>query len=39
LTEAEQLASGVHPGMVRLSVGLESIADILADLDTGFAAI
>ena len=39
LTEAEQLTSGVHPGMVRLSVGLESIADILDDLDTGFAAI
>jgi O-acetylhomoserine (thiol)-lyase len=39
LTEAEQLASGVHPGMVRLSVGLESIEDILADLEHGFAAI
>jgi len=39
LTEAEQLASGVHPGMVRLSVGLETITDILADLDSGFAAI
>jgi cystathionine beta-lyase/cystathionine gamma-synthase len=24
---------------VRLSVGLESVADILADLDKGFAAI
>ncbi|MCX6530534.1 MAG: bifunctional o-acetylhomoserine/o-acetylserine sulfhydrylase [Actinobacteria bacterium] len=39
LTETEQLSSGVHPGLVRLSVGLESIADILADLDLGFAAI
>ena len=39
LTEAEQLASGVHPGMVRLSVGLESIDYILADLAHGFAAI
>jgi len=39
LTEAEHLSSGVHPGLVRLSVGLESIADILADLDLGFAAI
>ena len=38
LTEAEQLATGVHPGLVRLSVGLESIEDILADLDAGFAA-
>ncbi len=39
LTEAEQLATGVNPGLVRLSVGLESIDDILADLDAGFAAL
>jgi O-acetylhomoserine (thiol)-lyase len=39
LTEAEQLAAGVHPGMVRLSVGIESINDILADLELGFAAL
>ena len=39
LTEAEQLSAGVAPGLVRLSVGLESIADILADLELGFAAI
>ncbi len=38
LTETEQLSAGVHPGLVRLSVGLESIEDILADLDVGFAA-
>ncbi|MCX6524426.1 MAG: bifunctional o-acetylhomoserine/o-acetylserine sulfhydrylase [Actinobacteria bacterium] len=38
LTEDEQLYSGVEPGMIRLSVGLESIEDILADLDKGFAA-
>ena len=38
LTEAEQLATGVHPGLIRLSVGLESIEDILADLDAGFKA-
>jgi O-acetylhomoserine (thiol)-lyase len=38
LTEAEQLSTGVHPGLVRLSVGLESIEDILADLDAGFRA-
>ena len=38
LTEEEQLATGVHPGLVRLSVGLESVDDILADLDAGFAA-
>jgi cystathionine beta-lyase/cystathionine gamma-synthase len=28
----------VNPGLVRLSVGLESIKDILADLALGFAA-
>ncbi len=38
LTEAEQRATGVEPGLVRLSVGLESIDDILADLETGFRA-
>ncbi len=38
LTESEQMSTGVHPGLVRLSVGLESIDDILADLDAGFRA-
>ena len=38
LTEDEQVSTGVRPGLVRLSVGLESIEDILADLDLGFAA-
>ena len=36
----EQLAeAGINPGMVRLSVGLESIDDILEDLQKGFDAI
>jgi O-acetylhomoserine (thiol)-lyase len=39
LTEKEQRSTGVEPGLVRLSVGLESIEDILTDLDLGFAAI
>ena len=39
LTEDEQRSSGVAPGLVRLSVGLESIEDILEDLKLGFAAI
>lgn len=39
LSEDEQRAAGVDPGFVRLSVGLEHIDDILADLDKGFAAI
>jgi O-acetylhomoserine (thiol)-lyase len=38
LTEEEQLASGVTPGLVRLAVGIEHIDDILADLDAGFRA-
>ncbi len=33
LTEEEQRAAGVTPDMVRLSVGLESTDDIIADLD------
>ena len=38
LTEDEQVSTGVRPGLVRLSVGLETIDDILADLEVGFAA-
>jgi O-acetylhomoserine (thiol)-lyase len=38
LTPQEQLSSGVTPGLVRLSLGLEGIDDILADLDAGFRA-
>jgi O-acetylhomoserine (thiol)-lyase len=38
LTVEEQAATGVSPDMVRLSVGIESIGDILADLDAGFRA-
>lgn len=38
LTPEQQLTTGVTPGLVRLSVGLESIDDLLADLETGFAA-
>ncbi len=38
LTEAEQLTAGVTPDLVRLCVGLESIDDILADLEAGFRA-
>ena len=38
LSAEEQLSSGVKPELVRLSVGLESIEDILADLEAGFRA-
>ncbi len=38
LTPEEQAASGVTPGLVRLSVGIEHVDDILADLEGGFIA-
>jgi O-acetylhomoserine (thiol)-lyase len=38
LSPEEQLACGVGPGLIRLSVGIEGIDDILADLELGFAA-
>ena len=38
LSPEEQALSGVTPGLVRLSVGLEHVDDILADLDAGFRA-
>jgi O-acetylhomoserine (thiol)-lyase len=38
LEPAEQALSGVTPGLVRLSVGIETLDDILADLDAGFRA-
>src|SRR5271165_807430 len=39
LSRSEQDATGVSEGYVRLSVGLEHIDDIIADLDRGFAAV
>lgn len=36
--EEDRLAAGVTPGLVRLSVGLENVDDIIADLEQGFAA-
>lgn len=38
LTPEQQAASGVTPGLVRLSVGIEHVDDILADLEGGFIA-
>lgn len=38
LTPEQQLESGVTPGLVRLSVGLEHIDDIIADLEQAIAA-
>ncbi|GAF02430.1 O-acetylhomoserine aminocarboxypropyltransferase/cysteine synthase family protein [Saccharicrinis fermentans] len=36
LSVEEQKAAGVEPGLLRLSVGIEHIDDILADLELGF---
>jgi len=38
LTPQEQLDTGVAPGLIRLSVGIELVDDIIADLELGFAA-
>ena len=38
LDEAQQLAAGVKPDMIRISVGLEHIDDILWDIDQALAA-
>ena len=38
LTPEQQLTTGVTPGLVRLSVGLENVVDLIADLEAGFAA-
>ena len=38
LSPEQQLTAGVTPGLVRLSVGLENIEDIKADLAAGLAA-
>ncbi|MGC8667850.1 MAG: O-acetylhomoserine aminocarboxypropyltransferase/cysteine synthase family protein [Chthonomonadales bacterium] len=38
LTEEEQLATGVTPDFVRLSVGIEDVNDLIADLDQALNA-
>jgi O-acetylhomoserine (thiol)-lyase len=39
LDEAEQAAAGVLPNLLRISLGIEHIDDIKADLEQGFAAV
>lgn len=39
LSESEQLAAGVSPNQLRVSVGIEHIDDIKADFEQAFAAI
>ncbi|WP_274436475.1 homocysteine synthase [Alicyclobacillus sp. ALC3] len=38
LSPAEQVAAGVAPNLVRLSIGIETVDDILADLDQALQA-
>lgn len=39
LTAEEQLAAGVTPGLLRVSVGLENIDDILSDFEQAFKLV
>ena len=39
LSEEELLAVGIRPTTVRLSIGMEHIDDIIADLQHGFDAV
>ncbi len=39
LTPEEQLSTGVTPDFIRLSVGIENVEDIIADLDQALAKI
>lgn len=39
LTEAEQVRAGVRPETIRISVGIEHISDIIADLEQAFAQV
>lgn len=39
LSDAELSAAGVGPGTIRLSVGVEDVADLIWDLEQGFASV
>ncbi|HEY9054265.1 MAG TPA: O-acetylhomoserine aminocarboxypropyltransferase/cysteine synthase family protein [Rectinemataceae bacterium] len=39
LSDEQQLAAGVSPDLVRLSIGLENIEDIVADLERALGAV
>jgi len=39
LSAEEQRESGVHPDMIRVSVGIEDPADVIADLDAALSAV
>jgi O-acetylhomoserine (thiol)-lyase len=39
LSEAEQHSAGVEPGLLRVSLGIEHIDDIKADLEQAFQKV
>ena len=39
LTDEQLVAAGIEGGMIRFSVGLENVDDIIEDIKTGFAAM
>ena len=38
MNEEQQAGAGITPGMIRLSIGIEHIDDIVADIEKGLAA-
>lgn len=39
LSQAERDKAGIHPGLIRLSVGIEDVEDLLADLGRAFRVL
>jgi O-acetylhomoserine (thiol)-lyase len=39
LTEEQQIKAGAAPNVVRVSIGIEDVADIIADLDQALAKV
>jgi methionine-gamma-lyase len=39
MTQEERDAAGIDDGLIRLSVGLENVEDIIADLDQALARL
>jgi cystathionine gamma-synthase len=39
MSETDQQAAGISQGLLRLSIGIEHVDDLLADLESGFAAV
>jgi len=39
LTDEQLVAAGISPGMIRFSVGIENIDDILEDIEQALASV